>query len=185
MRKIIMIILAGALVISGLGTLATNIDKNNFVQPETVTEMLEIDTPSIRIVEVERNYIEVQFVDEENYLMNPGQPMIPRVINTYELPFGATNIKIDAVPIDIKEIELTKEIVPSSAPLPQAERENMVLSAQKDLSIYGSNELYPHEWISHHVGVGLNKDAEIVTHLTINTFPIRYNPAEGKFPAKC
>jgi hypothetical protein len=182
MRKIIMILLAGVLVISGFGTLAANVEKTNFVQAETQTEieMLEIFTPSLRIVESDKNYIEVQFDREEQYLMNPGQPMMPRILKTFELPFGAKNIKVEAEAFGVQEIELTKQIVPSPSPLPQSPKQDFIIQSQKDLTVYERNELYPHEWCSYHIGVGLNSEAEIVTHLVINTFPVRYNPVEGK-----
>ncbi|GAF74157.1 unnamed protein product, partial [marine sediment metagenome] len=145
-----------------------------------LTDILEFKISSFKIVEKDKNYIEVQIEGEENYLMNPGQPMIPRIIKKLELPFGATNINIEATPIGIEEIEIEKQIVPSRSPLPLSPNQDFKIKSQKDSTVYGSNELYPHEWCSYHVGVGLNSKAEIVTHLTINTFPVRYNPVEEK-----
>ena len=112
--------------------------------------------------------------------MNPGQPMIPRVIKTYELPFSATNIQVKAEPSDISELKISNPIKPASSPLPLTPRQDAVIQSERDNTIYGSDELYPHEWSSTHIGCGLNGDAKRVTHLTVNIFPLRYRPISGR-----
>jgi len=42
--------------------------------------------------------------------------------------------------------------------------------------IYDSEQLYPDNWFSYDIGVGLDKNNEHKTLLTIRTFPVRYNP---------
>lgn len=184
MQKILPILVVGLLVISGFGAIAVNVDIKNDndrpVKTNTFSELINVEVSSLKISEKNNDYIEVSFEEEEQYLMNPGQPMIPRIHKKYELPFGATNIKVEAEPIGIEEISITKQIRPSPSPLPLSQETNVVLSAKKDVSIYGSDELYPHDWIGFHVGCGLNADGKRVTHLSVNTFPLRYNPAEDK-----
>jgi hypothetical protein len=185
MRKLLPIIVVGILVLSGIGTLAINIEKTNNIkleniQSETIIEIIEVDVASLKIVDSNNDYIEVSLGDEELYLMNPGQPMIPRILKTYELPFGVTNIKVEAIPYEVEEFTVSKEIVPSPAPLPLSPRSDSVIKPEKDATVYNSDELYPHAWCGYHVGVGLNSEAKRVTHLTVNSFPLRYNPATGK-----
>ena len=104
MRKILPILVIGILLLSGIGTLAINIEKIENVQIETITEMFEIDISSLKIKD-DNEYIEVNIGKDESYLMNPGQPMIPRLLKTYELPFGVTNIKIEANPSGVQEFK--------------------------------------------------------------------------------
>ena len=141
MRKLLPILVVGILVISGLGALATNTNKTSELKTQTFTEMtinekISTDITTFKIKENNNNYIEVNIGKEEIYLMNPGQPMIPRVLKTYELPFGASNIKVEAIPSNIKEIELSKEIKPASTPMPLTQRPDSIINAQKDQTVY-------------------------------------------------
>jgi hypothetical protein len=179
MNKLYPIIIVGILIISGFGTLAINIQSNDIILTETIKETITIDTSSLKIVNNDKDYLSLRLGSEELYLMNPGQPMMPRYLIKYELPFGATNINVESTPSEIQEFNIQKEIEPSPAPLPLSPRSEIVIKYQKDASIYNSNEYYPHEWHSTHVGCGINGDLNRVTHLTINIFPVRYRPLSG------
>jgi hypothetical protein len=179
MRKILSIFVIGVFLISGIGVLAIDNEKINNAHIETINEMFEIDTTTLKIIE-NKDYIELSMGTEGVYLMNPGQPMIPRVLKTYELPFGVTNIIIEAEPYGIQEFKISKEIVPSSAPLPLTPRSDAVIKSEKDKTVYNSDELYPHEWYSTHLGCGLNSEGKHITHLTVNVFPLRYKPLSGE-----
>jgi len=171
MKKILMILTVGVLIISGIGAQAISVENTNNISAETITETIEIDFSSLKVADNDKEYVTVCLGDDELYLMNPGQPMIPRVLKKFELPFGATNIKIEANPSYIQELEISKEIIPASAPLPLTPRPDSVIRSQKDETVYNSDEYYPHDWSSFHVGCGLNNNAKRVTHLTINIFP--------------
>lgn len=173
------LLIVGVLLISGIGSQAVSLNKTTSTSKETILQSIYTDISSVQIKDTDDEYVSVCFNDE-NYLMNPGQPMIPRVIKKFELPFGATNIKIETAPQEIQELTLSKEIIPASSPLPLTPRTNSVTSAQKDVTIYTSDEYYPHSWSSFHVGCGLNQKGKRVTHLTINIFPLRYRPASGR-----
>ena len=185
MKKYLPIMIVFILIISGFGALAINVERikdieSQNITSETITETVEIDVSSLRIVDNNKEYIEVSLGNEELFLMNPGQPMIPRILKTYELPFGATKIKVEAEPSDIQEIKILKQIKPSPSPLPLSLNSDFIVKPEKDNTVYSCDELYPHEWCSFHVGCGLNKQAKRVTHLTVNVFPIRYNPVKEK-----
>jgi hypothetical protein len=146
----------------------------------THIERFEIHTPSLKVVDVDDQYIRLSLEDIENeelYLMKPGKPMLPRILKPIELPFGARNIKVEVVPQEIYELEISKEIVPAPVPIPQSQS---LLPLKKDNLVYGSSALYPPTWFSYYVGCGLNGDGERVTHLTMNIYPIRYAPKPKK-----
>jgi hypothetical protein len=180
MKKLLPLLVVVILVLSGLVAADIKADLPSNVFAEAITEIIEIDFSSLKVIDSDKDYIEVCLGDEELYLMNPGQPMIPRVLKTFELQFGVTNVKIEAEPSDIQELKISKEIVPAPAPLPLTPRPDFVIQSKKDETVYNSDDLYPHAWHSSHVGCGLNGDAERVTHLTVNIFPLRYRPATGK-----
>jgi hypothetical protein len=179
MKKSIPIFVAFIMVLGGLGAAAINVDNTENAYAKTVIKTIEIDFLKPSFADIDNNYIRLYLGEEETYLMNPGQPMIPRVVKTFELPFGVTNIKIDAEPSDIQELKISKEIEPAPAPLPLTPRPDSIIRSKKDQTVYNSNDLYPHEWYGSHVGCGLNAEGEHVTHLTVNIFPLRYRPASG------
>ena len=179
MKILLPIIIVLALIISGFGAFAINIKETNITQ-ETINETIKIDISSLKIQEKDENYLQISLGSEESYLMNPGEPMIPRVLKKYELPFGATNIKIKAEPADIQEIEISKEIAPTPIPLPLSPNQDFDIQSSRDEAIYSSNEPYPYSWCDYHVRCGLNSDAEHVTNLVVNIFPLRYNPVTKK-----
>ena len=183
MKKYIPIFVAIIMVLGGLGAAAIKIDNTNNAYAKTVIKTIEIDFSKPSFADIDNNYIRLYLGAEETYLMNPGQPMLPRVLKTFELPFGVTNIKIEAEPSDIQELKISKEIEPAPAPLPLTPRPDSIIRSNKDETVYNSDDLYPHAWYSYHVGCGLNGDGERVTHLTVNIFPLRYRPATGKISA--
>ncbi len=180
MNKLLPILVVEILIVSGIGTLAINIQNTSDIQKETINELLKIDASSLKIENSNDNYLSVSLGNEEVYLMNPGQPMIPRIIKKYELPFGVTNIKVVANPSEIQELKISKEIAPSRPPLPLTPRPESIIQYKRDETVYNSNDYYPHEWHSVHVGCGINGDLKRVTHLTVNVFPIRYRPLSGQ-----
>ncbi|MBN2603558.1 MAG: peptidase C25 [Candidatus Thermoplasmatota archaeon] len=180
MEKFLRIVLVGILVISGFGTLAINAEKTNSVNFENILQSLEIDLSNLKIADVDKDSVELFLGQEELYLMNPGQPMIPRIMKSFELPFGAYNIKVKAIPSEIVELKISKEIRYSPAPLPLSlDIIDNNIELKKDATVYQSNDYYPDDWYGFHVGCGLNGNAERVTHLTVNVFPIRYKPLSG------
>jgi len=183
MKKYIPIFVVIIMVLGGLGAAAIKIDNTNNAYAKTVIKTIEIDFSKPSFADIDNNYIRLYLGAEETYLMNPGQPMLPRVLKTFELPFGVTNIKIEAEPSDIQELKISKEIEPAPAPLPLTPRPDSIIRSNKDETVYNSDDLYPHAWYSYHVGCGLNGDGERVTHLTVNIFPLRYRPATGKISA--
>ncbi|MDH7507421.1 MAG: C25 family cysteine peptidase, partial [Candidatus Thermoplasmatota archaeon] len=133
-----------------------------------------------KIKEIDENYLQISFNSEESYLLKPGEPMIPRELKRYELPFGVTNIKIETEPYNIQEIELSKEIRPTPVPLPLTPNKAFINKPSKDKTIYNCNKPYPYSWCDYHVGCGINANAEHVTFLVLNIFPLRYNPVTKK-----
>ena len=180
MKKLLPIFVVVSLIISGIGALATDVENRSIILEEKIVDTIKIDTSSLKFTDDKNNYLEVSLGNEELYLMNPGQPMIPRILKKYELPFGATEINVEAKAYNIKEQKISKQINPAPAPLPLTPNEDFIIQSKVDETIYKSNELYPHAWNSYHTGCGLNSEGKHVTHLTINIFPLRYSPATGK-----
>lgn len=175
MKKILPIAVVGILVLSGLGSVALYDEKN-----EKTIEMITVSFSPLTIEENDNDYVKVHLEETSSYLMNPGQPMVPKVVKAVELEFGVRNIIVEVTPENVQEYEITKEILPAPVPVPLTDRDDYVIEFGKNEKIYASNELFPSAWYSYHVGCGLNADNERVTHVAIHTFPVRYIPATGK-----
>ncbi len=182
MKKLKSILLASVLILGGIGTLAIN-SNNSTVDARNICDKLTINFETPTLKEDDSNYIRFVLGQEELYIMNPGQPMLPRILKIIELPFGVQNIKIDLLPSEIQEITIKKEIRPAPAAIPLSPIEGYVSPPKKDTVIYNSSSLYPSSWYSYHVGCGLNSVDEHVTFVTINLYPLRYIPATGKIYA--
>ena len=180
MRKWLGILFVGIFIASGFGTVASNVHDTGTVSTGTIKEVVQIDVSSVQIIESESDYLTVRLSEQELYLMNPGQPMVPRVLKHYELPFGATNVEVTVKPVGIQEQTLSKEIRPAPAPAPYTPQPNTVSRSEKDARVYTSDDLYPEAWYGFHVGCGINAKSEHITHLTVNLFPVRYRPTTGE-----
>ena len=179
MRKFLPYLAAGILVLSGLGAVGLNEDISD---KETIekTEFFSLVFSPLVIEESDQDYVKLRLKDESSYLMKPGQPMLPKIVEVFELPFGAQNIQVNVLPKEICEYEIEKEIRPARTPLPLTSANNVVVKNEKDEVTYASQELFPSAWYSYHIGCGLNAAAERVTYVAIHVFPVRYAPATSK-----
>jgi len=137
-------------------------------------ETMNISFSELDIIEGE-TFVELEIEGTNNYIFNGGKPMLPIHTKTLSLPFG---VKIKDIKCEVQDVEtmtLSSKILPS----PQLLIKDMTVSSNKpmmDETVYNSEELFPCDWFSYHVGVGLNGNMEHTTFLTINAYPIRYSP---------
>ena len=180
MKKWFSILIVGIFIVSGFGTVATNVNNTETLSIQTRTETVPVDVSSIQVTESSNDYLLVRLGDQESYLLNPGQPMVPRILKHYELPFGATDVDVEVQPLSIQEQAVAKEIRPAPAPVPYSQDTKTVARSEKDTKVYSSDALYPDAWAGFHVGCGLNANGEHVTLVTVNLFPVRYRPVSGE-----
>jgi hypothetical protein len=180
MKKWISILLVGMFVLSGFGTMATTVPKTDLTETQTITTTLSFDASSLEVIDSKEDSVLLHLNNQDSYLLNPGQPMLPRVIVQYDLPFGATNIIVEVQPLASHTQRLTKEIRPAPAPVPYTPTVQTISKPEKDLTVYSSDALYPDAWFGFHVGCGLNAQGDHATLVTVDVFPVRYRPANGE-----
>lgn len=182
MNKILPIITIGILILSGLGAVAVNNSK--ILNDDKTIESSEIITSkflSLVIEDYDSKYIDVNFEGTSSYLMNPGEPVLPKVVKSVELPFGVKNIQVEVTINNVKEQVIEKEIRPAPPYVPLiADEENIFINSEKNEAVYSSEELFPSTWYSYSVGCGLNNKNVRVTHVPITIFPVRYSPKMNK-----
>jgi hypothetical protein len=177
MKKIAILIIVGILIGSSIGAVGTHIDRNT---PESISD--SIHTPSFQITPVNNeNFILIQLEGISTFQTTAGQPQLPKIVHTLELPFGVTDIHVSVTPSGITTQHITQEIKPAAQmlPLTSASQNTVSLSPSKDEQIYAMATPYPETWFTTSTGVGLNKDNHHVTFITIHYYPIRYTPATG------
>jgi len=168
MKKLSFLV-AALLVISsfaalGISTGASDIELTSFSK--------SFEKPTI--IENEE-YITIELEGTNSNLLSEGKPLLPIHKETIILPFG---VRVKDVSCDHGEVK-TKTITKKIEPAPQKLVKTSIVQDSKpevDLDIYNSDELYPSEWYSYEVGVGLDENMEHKTFVTIDTYPLRYIP---------
>jgi hypothetical protein len=177
MKKITILLVVGILMSSAIGTIGTRSS-----QPSAVSLSDQITTPALQMqLKPNDNYLVLELTGTDTYLTTAGGPRLPKIIRTLELPFGATDISVSLTPQDIRTQHIAQEIDPTPPLLPLTP-EYQSIAAQvtmKDDQIYAMTTPYPETWYTTKIGVGLNKNNQHVTFVTIEYYPIRYTPATG------
>ena len=177
MKKIIPMLVICIIFLSGIGRLASTVQSSNNPKTCELTKDLSFSEPMLS--KSDETYTEVHLESVDTYLMSMTQPVLPKKIQTYELPFGINEISVDVAIGPITKETIDGEIRPAAAPRPLSDTLDSTRPLEKDESIYGHNALFPDSWYSYHVGCGLNEEHQHVTFVTVDIYPVRYNPVES------
>ena len=178
MKKAIAIGIVLCFVLGGLGAAA--IQPATQMNQQSIQKTLTLSKADLIITEQDENYLRVSFSPNDQVLLNPGKPILPKVTQTFELPFGATHINVQVTSSEPSEQVLSKQIQPSPQPMPYSQATNTVSYPTKDEQLYQSNTPYPSENYHYNVGVGINDQGEHVTFVTVHWYPIQYTPAQNR-----
>ena len=140
MKKIIPILIVGALVLSGIGAIAYEADENTTLAKTT---SLFVSEP---IFSSSGDYVKVNLKQETSLIMNTGKPILPVVTQTFAFAPG-TEITDVQVTYDVGEYTLSDKIVPASEPVPLRADYASKVSKEiiADVETYTSSEPYPAE----------------------------------------
>ena len=177
MNKLLSIVIVLCFVLGGLEAMAiqpTSNDKNKIV-----CQTLNLSIDDLTIKETEEQYLRVSFSQNDKFLLNPGEPILPKFTKIFELPFGATSIDVQVKSSEKILQTINKQIQPSPAPIPLSPIENYNAPLRKDEQIYQSNEPYPSKNYQYNVGVGINEYFEHITYVTVHWYPIQYIPIQN------
>jgi len=178
--KIISYFIIGILVLSGLGAVAiSNEETTNYTGIEKSSKL---NIACSKFIEKNYNneYIEIGLKDTASYLSNPGYPLLPKIVKVIDLPFGASNIDIKVTPNNIQVFQIDKKIRPGPAFVPLISINNVKSKLVKNKDVYSSDISYPNSWFQYRTTCGLNEDNKHVTHVIIETYPIKYNAFRNK-----
>ncbi len=150
MNKLLSIVIVLCFVLGGLEAVAIQPTSND--ENEILHQTLNLSVDNLVIKETEEQYIRVSFSQNDQFLLNPGKPILPKFTQIFELPFGATNIDVQVTPLETIQQTINKQIQPSPAPIPLSPIENYNKPLRKDEHLYQSNEPYPSKFYQYKDG---------------------------------
>ncbi len=177
MKKIAILLMVGILISSTIGAVGTQNNKEH-----TASVSAHISTPSFTTRQIDsEGYALIELSDVSTFQTTAGQPQLPKIVQTFELPFGATGIHVSLTPRDLTTQQIDRQIRPAPQMLPLTpEYQSLAAYTRiKDEQIYAMTTPYPETWFTSSIGVGLNKDNKHVTFVSVHYYPIRYIPATG------
>src|SRR5512137_281134 len=97
MKKIPILVIVGILIGSSIGAIGTQGKQG------TSTSLSEhLQTPAIQKQSVDTDgYLLIELTGTSTFQTKGGQPQLPKIVRTVELPFGATDIQVSLSPGDI------------------------------------------------------------------------------------
>jgi hypothetical protein len=172
MRKILSLVIVGILIISGLGAVALDNEKNTY----KISESIHFSEPTIKQNE---QYITIDIKEATSNFIETGKPILPKYSTIYSFPFGTRITNVEVSFSGTIEQEISKSILP--APEPQivstVYKSNPVTTPEISES-YLSIDIYPVSRYSYRTGSGL-KDGEHVIYLTVHLYPVQYSPSSN------
>jgi len=174
MKKIIHILIVGILLVSCAA--AIGIGRESDVS--TTSVHVTFTKPMMKQTTMDNQTFVEMLIDRPfGTLHHAGEPLLPRQVETFELPFGT---KITDISCDVKGMQsfsLSQKILPAPEPVIIGMEAEPVFTMNKE--IYQLDEFYPNDWCKISTGGGLNGDNEQKTFVTVQTFPARYNPVDN------
>jgi len=173
MKKIILLLILGILVLSGLEAAALN-DKKIENSLDSINYKFYFSKPEISNVD---EYIKLDVQESENFLRITGNPEIPMFVYSFDLPFGVKNTNINCLVSNEHKIKLSKKIAPSPQAIPKSsDISEEDLKIVENFEVYSSNDKYPQNWYDYKITCGLNSNMQRVTHVSLYIYPVRYSP---------
>jgi hypothetical protein len=168
-----------ATIITALIIIVGSIQAGNIQTKKSTESLLQTQTVSYQFtqpsVKDNNDFVTVQINEATRYRSIPGEPILPIVMKTLELPFGTLVNNVRCTITGTHEIQIIKKIAPATKPAP-IPTQNQIVQPIEDAGIYTKNQFFPDNWYSYRLTGGLNKDNILKTFLTIQINPVRYNP---------
>ncbi|MDH7516956.1 MAG: C25 family cysteine peptidase [Candidatus Thermoplasmatota archaeon] len=164
MRKIMIFLVVGTLVLSGLG--AVVLANENVQEKIVVIDFLQ------PVVDEQNEYAVVNMQGTNSFLMEQNKPMLPSYTDEFYFPFGTRIKSVTVTPSNIQTQVISKHIIPT----PPRVVVGQTMTIEEEPIDYGT-EIYPPVWFEYNVGCGrYNGELSIIVDLEV--YPIKYHPLE-------
>ena len=146
-------------------------EKNNQVKTKSITT--SFPTPSLSDT---GHYLTMETGTEMSLLLTEDYPSLPYKSVSLAFPLGTIIQDVNIEITDVQTLMLDKKIQP--APKPYTFSTSTSPSREQQEDIYETVDIYPAEWVTYHIGVGI-KNGQHVILLSLQTFPYRYSPRDN------
>jgi len=172
MRKILSLVIVGILILSGLGAVALDNEKNTC----KTSELMHFSEP---IIKQNGQYITIDLKEATSNFIETGKPILPKYSTIYTFPFGTRITNVEVSFSETIEQEISKSILPAQEPqiISTVYNSNPVTTPEISES-YLSIDIHPASRYSYRTGSGL-KDGEHVIYLTVHLYPVQYSPSSN------
>ncbi len=172
MKKILSLFIVGTLVISGLGAVALDNEKNTY----KISESIHFSEPTIKQND---RYITINIKEAASSTMETGKPVLPKHTITYTFPFGTRITNVEVLFSETIEQEISRSISPAPEPqIVSTTYKSNSITISEMVKAYSDIEIYPDSRYNYRTGAGL-KDGEHVIYLTVHLYPIQYSPSSN------
>jgi hypothetical protein len=168
MKKIVILVIVGMLVLGGLGAVA--------VSQTTKPSLNKSATISFShpVIQNTNGYSLVTVPQTNSWLRATGMPLLPAEVTTYTFPFGTKIQSVDVTFSNPQEFKLGNPIQATPSPVAAVDG-TLITAPQQDQSI---GTLYPEALFDYTMGAGVS-NGEHTLFLTIRCFPVQYKPGEN------
>ena len=171
MKKIIILLVIGAMILQGITVVSLQKENENYIN---LSENIFLSKPNI--CRSDNSYFDVKYDQATSYILEPGEPLIPKVTKVFNFPIG-THIK--SVNVEYKNqnnIVINGLVQPAPEPLVDGSivSKDVVLNT----NVYQKDAWYPSEDYNIIQKAGL-KGKENVIFLSVQCYPVKYNPKQN------
>ena len=143
-------------------------------------EIINVSFSNLEVINSVEDYIEINMAGASGRLYETSQPVLPSYTKTVVLPFGIDVTNAVCQVGTIKTESLSKKIVPAPTPVRPSISDDQEAEYIMDSNIYETSDLFPDNWFSYKVGVGLDECKDHRSFLTVNVYPVRYSPTNDE-----
>ena len=171
--KIITVVMLFFLILSSFNVHSEEVDDSNDVLLCSESTIISCSDEIIQET-VSDEYVKLEIENTNSYLYEEGMPMLPAITKTYSLPFGSKIKDVVCTVGEVKELSISKKILPCSTA--QA-KSSLIKKVENEINeeFYQSNDFYPNNWYDYKVTGGYGENG-LCVYVTVTTYPVRYNP---------
>ncbi len=141
---------------------------------QTTTLTYQFSQP---LIQTSDTYATIHLTEATGFRTIAGEPILPLVMKTIELPFGTLINDMKCTITSQPQIPINQKITPAVQPVPFPS-DDLTIQPTENKEIYTNNQVFPDTWYSYRLTAGLNRQNIQTTFLTIQINPVRYNPVQ-------
>ncbi|MFH1013681.1 MAG: C25 family cysteine peptidase [Thermoplasmatota archaeon] len=170
MKKFVGVVCIMLLCLQAFTVFAMQRPKNSM----TIEETFIVSTPLLS--QTDENYVFVDVEQATSYLMEPGEPLLPKITKVYQIPMNAPLSEVQVQYISIHSVSIPSLVKPS--PKTFVDGVDAITNVLPRSEIYEAAQSYPLEMYSYHQVAGFDGKNPI-RYLAVTCYPVQYLPMEN------